>query len=139
MRDAWWEATLHKVLSALACPALALSALPTWWRHQDPTTMPLYGAEAGRAASPGPAGAPAAHPEATPVAPRPAYGENKDGPPELTPVVRSLAVSGDRGLPVRLGRRAGPPRESPATPRAIGAGLAWGLPGGRGGVAESNA
>jgi len=41
IRDALFAAKLNKVCSALALSALAVSAIPTPWRHQDTTTIAL--------------------------------------------------------------------------------------------------
>jgi transposase len=54
-----------------------------------------------------------------PAAPRPAYGPSKDGRDDLKPVLRSRGVSGDGGLPVRLGLRDGNRSDSVETSRAI--------------------
>jgi Domain of unknown function (DUF4277) len=136
---ALFEANLNKVFSALALQALAIYALPTLWLHQDTPTLTLYGAYPGCSEATVPEVATEANQEATPVAPRPAYGYNKDGPPERKQVLLSLAVSGDGGLPWRLGLRDGNTRDSPDTPLAIGECLALGLQGVRGIVAESKA
>src|SRR5215469_8250101 len=100
--------------------------------QQDTTTMTLSGTSAGLPESPAPEGDTEAQQEAAPVAPRPSYGYNKDGPPELTQGVLSLAVSGDGGLPLRLGRRDWNTRDSTDTPLAIEEWLALGLQGGPG-------
>lgn len=131
--DALFAANLHKVFSALALQALAISAVPTPWIHQDTTTLTLYGAYAERPAST------AADQAAAPVAPRPAHGYNKDGHPELKQVLLSLGVSGDGGLPLRLGLRDGHTSESLETPLALEECLALGLQGVRGIVADSKA
>jgi transposase len=57
-------------------------------------------------------------------APRPAYGHSTDGRDDLTQVLLSLGVSGDGGLPLRVGVRDGNRRESVETPVAIAACLA---------------
>ena len=101
--------------------------------------MTLYGAYAGLSESTIPKVDTEANQEATPVAPRPAYGYNKDGHPELKQVLLSLAVSGDGGLPLRLGLRDGNTSDSTDTPLAIGECLALGLQGVRGIVADSKA
>jgi transposase len=97
--DALFEANLNKVFSALALQALAISALPTLWMHQDTTTITLYGAYAGLAQPTILEADAEADKEAAPVAPRPAHGSNKDGHPELKQVLLSLGVRGDSGLP----------------------------------------
>src|SRR5262252_1078326 len=91
--DALFAANLNKVFSAVALKALAVYAIPTPWLHQDTTTIALYGAyedEPQRAR-----------------APRPAYGHSKDGRDDLKQVLLSLGVSGDGGLPLRVGVRDG--------------------------------
>jgi len=87
--DALFAVHLNKVLSALALKALAGYAVPTPWLHQDTTTIALYGAYADDPKTVG--------------APRPAYGHSKDGRDDLTQVLLSLGVSGDGGIPLRLG------------------------------------
>lgn len=136
--DALFAANLNKVFRALALQALAIYALPTLWMHQDTTTITLYGAYAGLPA-PTRREAVAEADEATPVAPRPAHGYNKDGHPELKQVLLSLGVRGDGGLPLRLGLRDGNTSDSTETPLAIEECLALGLPGVRGLVADSKA
>jgi hypothetical protein len=118
-------ANLHKVLSALARKALAGYALPTPWLQQDTTTLALSG---GYEDEPKIA-----------RAPRPASGHSQDGRDDLKQVLLSLGGSGDGGLPLRVGVRAGNGKDSVATPRAIEAGLAFGLEGVRGIVADSKA
>src|SRR5436305_14553812 len=63
--DALCAANLNAVLRAVALHALAVDAIPTPWRHQDTTTIALYGAYADEPQTLG--------------APRPAYGHSKDG------------------------------------------------------------
>jgi transposase len=123
--DALCAANLHTVLSAVALKALAVYAIPTPWLHQDTTTIALYGAYADDPQTPG--------------APRPAYGHSKDGRDDLTQVLLSLGVSGDGGIPLRLGLRDGNRSDSVATPLAIEECLALGLEGVRGIVADSKA
>lgn len=74
-----------------------------------------------------------------PGAPRPAYGHSTDGRAALQQVLLSLGVSGDGGVPLRLGVRDGNRSESVATPVAIAEGGALGLEGVRGIVADSKA
>src|SRR5438874_6590487 len=62
------------VFGALALNALAVSALATPWRHQDPTTLTLSGASAEKA-----------RPAQAPVPPRPASGPRQDGPEDRQP------------------------------------------------------
>jgi transposase len=92
---------------------------------QDTTTIALYGASADEPKPPG--------------APRPAYGHSKDGRDDLKPVLLSLGVSGDGGVPVRLGRRDGNRSESGETLVALEACLALGCEGVRGIVADRKA
>jgi transposase len=123
--DALFAANLNKVFSVLALKALAVYAMPTPWLHQDTTTIALYGAyedEPKRAR-----------------APRPAYGHSKDGRDDLKQVLLSLGVSGDGGLPLRVGVRDGNRSDSVETPVAIEECLALGLEGVRGIVADSKA
>src|SRR5262249_47159399 len=87
--------------------------------------MALYGAYADEPSSPG--------------APRPAYGHSKDGRGDLKQVLLSLGVSGDGGLPLRLGMRDGNTSDSVETPVAIEECLALGLQGVHGIVADSKA
>src|SRR5262244_2753200 len=89
--DALFAANLNQVFSALALKALEVYAIPTLWLHQDTTTITLYGAYADEPQ----------HPEA----PHPAYGHSKDGRDDLKQVLLSLGVSGDGGIPLRLGLR----------------------------------
>jgi transposase len=72
-------------------------------------------------------------------APRPAYGHSKDGRNDLKQVLLSLGVSGEGGLPLRLGVRDGNRSDSVETPVAIEACLALGLEGVRGIVADRKA
>jgi transposase len=123
--DALFAANLNKVFGAVALKALEVYAVPTPWLHQDTTTIALYGAY-----------------EDEPKlarAPRPAYGHSKDGRHDLKQVLLSLGVSGDGGLPVRLGLRDGNRSDSVETPLAIEECLALGLEGVRGIVADSKA
>jgi transposase len=123
--DALCAANLHTVLSAVALKALEVSAIPTPWLHQDTTTIALYGMYEDE--------------PKTPWAPRPAYGHSKDGRDDLTQVLLSLGVSGDGGLPVRVGLRDGNRSDSVETPMAIEECLALGLEGVHGLVADSKA
>jgi transposase len=121
--DALFAANLNKVFSAVALKALEVYALPTPWLHQDTTTIALYGAYEDEPKTVG--------------APRPAYGHSKDGRADLKQVLLSLGVSGDGGLPLRLGVRDGNRSDSVETPLAIEECLALGLEGVRGIVADS--
>lgn len=131
--DILFAANLNRVFSIVALKALAVYAIPTPWLHQDTTTIALYGAYT---ASPEPS-EPTADKTDVPVAPRPAHGHSKDGGPERKQVLLSLGVSGDGGLPLRLGIRDGNTSDSVETPLAIEECLALGLEGVRGIVADS--
>ena len=74
-----------------------------------------------------------------PGAPRPAYGPRKDRRGELKQVLLRLGVSGDGGLPLRRGLRDGNTSDRVETPVAIAEGLALGLEGVHGIVADSQA
>src|SRR5215467_282625 len=100
--DALCAAHLNRVLSVVALKALEVYAIPTPWLHQDTTTIALYGAYADAPQPPG--------------APRPAYGHSKDGRGDLKQVLLSLGVSGDGGLPLRVGVRDGNRSDSVETP-----------------------
>jgi hypothetical protein len=123
--DALFAANLNTVLSTLALKALEVYAIPTLWLHQDTTTMALYGAYEDE-------------PQIA-RAPRPAYGHSKDGRDDLKQVLLSLGVSGDGGLPLRVGVRDGNRSDSVETPVAIEECLALGLEGVRGSVVDSKA
>ena len=123
--EALFAAHLNKVYGAIALQALEVYALPTPWLHQDTTTIALYGAYADEPKSP--------------EAPHPAYGHSKDGRDDLKQVLLSLGVSGDGGIPLRLGLRDGNRSDSVETPVAIEECLALGLEGMRGIVADSKA
>jgi transposase len=123
--DALFAANLNGVFGAVALKALEVYAIPTPWLHQDTTTIALYGAYEDE--------------PKTPEAPRPAYGHSKDGRDDLKQVLLSLGVSGDGGLPVRVGIRDGNTSDSTETPVAIEECLALGLDGVMGIVADSKA
>jgi transposase len=123
--DALFAANLNTVFSALALKALEVYAIPTPWLHQDTTTIALYGVYADE-------------PKRA-RAPRPAYGHSKDGRDDLKQVLLSLGVSGDGGLPLRVGVRDGNCNDRVETPLAIEECLALGLEGVRGIVADSKA
>ena len=123
--DALCAANLNRVFGALALKALAVYAIATPWLQQDTTTIVLYGAYEDEPQTPG--------------APRPAYGHSKDGRNDLKQVLLSLGVSGDGGVPVRLGLRDGNRSDSVETPVAIEECLALGCEGMRGIVADSKA
>jgi len=123
--DALFAANLNQVCSAVALKALEVYAIPTPWLHQDTTTILLYGAYADEPKSL--------------EAPHPAYGHSKEGRDDLKQVLLSLGVSGDGGLPLRVGVRDGNRSDSVETPLAIEECLALGLDGVRGIVADSKA
>jgi transposase len=133
--DRLFAANLNQVFGALALKALEVYALPTPWLHQDTTTIALYGAYDGAA----PGDEQARPVRKGPVPPRPAYGHSKDGRADLQQVLLSLGVSGDGGLPLRLGIRDGNTNDSTETPVAIEECLALGLDGVLGIVADSKA
>jgi transposase len=118
-------ANLNRVFGTVALKALEVYALPTPWLHQETTTMTLYGAYEDEPKSP--------------MAPHPAYGHSKDGRDALQQVLLSLGVSGDGGIPLRVGLRDGNRSERVETPRAIEECLALGLEGGQGIVADRKA
>jgi transposase len=122
---ALFAANRNQVLSVVARKALEVSAIPTPWRHQATTTIMLYGADEDE-------------PQSL-EAPHPAYGQSKDGRDDLKQVLLSLGVSGDGGLPLRVGLRDGNRSASVETPLAIEECLALGVDGVRGLVAESQA
>lgn len=123
--EALFHANLHQVFSAMALKALETYAISTPWIHQDTTTISLYGAYADVSSANN--------------APRPAYGHNKDGRGDLKQVLLSLGVSGDGGVPVRMGLRDGNTSDSVEVPQAITESLALGLSGCKGIVADSKA
>jgi transposase len=123
--DALFAANLNGVFGAVALKALEVYAIPTPWLHQDTTTITLYGAYEDE--------------PKTPEAPRPAYGHSKDGRDDLKQVLLSLGVSGEGGLPLRVGIRDGNTSDSTETPVAIEECLALGLDGVMGIVADSKA
>jgi transposase len=123
--DALFAANLNRVFGAVALKALEVYAIPTPWLHQDTTTITLYGAYEDAPQSP--------------AAPHPAYGHSKDGRDDLKQVLLSLGVSGDGGVPLRIGMRDGNHSDSVETPLAIEECLALGLEGVRGIVADSKA
>ena len=100
-------------------------AIPTPWLHQDPTTIALYEAYEEKPQKPN--------------APRPTSGPSKDGRDDRKQGLLSLGVSGDGGIPLRLGVRDGTRSDSVETPLAFEECLALGLDGVRGMVAESQA
>lgn len=132
--ESLFASNLNRVFSALALNALKVYAIDTPWLHHDTTTITLYGAYEG-----GEADREGAPEMASPVAPRPAYGHSKDRRPDLKQVLLSLGVSGDGGLPLRLGIRDGNTSDSTEAPVALEECLALGLEGMVGIVADSKA
>lgn len=123
--DALFDANLHQVFSAIALRALETYQVETPWIHQDTTTISFYGAyEDTRYEGQGP---------------RPTYGYSKDGRGDLKQVLLSLGVSGDGGLPLRMGLHDGNTSDSVDVPRAIEECVAFNLEGLRGLVADSKA
>jgi transposase len=123
--DALFQANLHQVFSQIALRALDTYTVETSWIHQDTTTIALYGAYEEGAEDL--------------RAPRPPYGHSKDGRGDLKQVLLSLGVSGDGGLPLRMGLRDGNTSDSVDVPQAIEESLALGLDGVKGIVADSKA
>jgi transposase len=123
--DALFAANLNRVFGQVALGALETYAIATPWLHQDTTTISLYGAYEGHADED--------------EAPHPAYGYNKDGRADLKQVLLSLGVSGDGGLPLRLGVRDGNTNDCVDVPEAIEECLALGLGSVKGIVADSKA
>jgi hypothetical protein len=123
--DALFDANLNQVFSAIALRTLGTYHVQAPWIHQDTTTIGLYGTyEAGRADTQGP---------------RPAYGYGKDGRGDLKQVLLSLGVSGDGGLPFRMGLYDGNGSDTVNVSRAIQQSLALNLEGLQGLVADSKA
>jgi transposase len=122
---ALFAANLNRVFGAIALKALAVYAIPTPWLPQDTTTIALYGAYEDEPQTLG--------------APRPAYGHSTDGRDARKQVLLSLGVSGDGGVPLRLGLRDGNTSDRGEMPVAIAACLALGLEGIQGLVADSKA
>jgi transposase len=109
--DTLFAANLNRALSAIALKALEVYAFPTPWLHQDTTTITLYGAYEAEPKTPG--------------APRLVYRHSKDGRDDRKQVLLSLGVSGDGGVPLRLGVRKGNRSDSVETPLAIEEGWPW--------------
>ena len=131
--EALFAANRKQVCGAVALKALEVYAISTPWLHQDTTTIALYGTYEGEA----PPDAQPTQDEEVPVPPRPTYGHSKDGRDDLKQVLLSLGVSGDGGLPLRVGIRDGNTSDSLETPLAIEACLTLGLAGVHGMVADS--
>lgn len=125
MLAALFAANLNEVFGAMALKTLETYAIATPWMHHDTTTISLYGAYADVS-------------DAS-TAPRPAYGHNTDGRGDLKQVLLRLSVSGDGGLPWRMGRRDGHTSDSVEVPHAIEESLALGLDGVKGIVADAKA
>jgi transposase len=123
--DALFAANLNRVFGVIALNTLETYAIPTPWIHQDTTTIALYGAYEAAAAGT--------------EAPRPTYGHSKDGRADLKQVLLSLGVSGDGGLPLRMGLCDGNTSDSIDVRHAIEDSLALGLNGVKGIVADSKA
>src|SRR5918999_2394294 len=122
--DALFDANLNQVFSAIALRTLETYHIQTPWLHQDTTTISLYGAyEASQEAQ----------------GPHPAYGYNKDGRRDLKQVLLSLGVSGDGGLPLRMGLHDGHTSDTVDVPRAIAQSVVLNLDGLQGIVADSKA
>jgi transposase len=123
--DALYDANLHTVFSAVALRALDIYQIGTPWLHQDTTTISFYGAyDDGAGGNKGP---------------RPTYGYSKDGRGDLKQVILSLGVSGDGGIPLRMGLHDGNRSDTVDVPHAIEQSAALGLDGLRGLVADSKA
>jgi transposase len=123
--DALYDANLNTVFSAIALRALDLYRVGTPWLHQDTTTISFYGAyEDDEVSSQGP---------------RPTYGYSKDGRGDLKQVLLSLGVTGDGGIPLRMGIHDGNRSDTVDVPQAIEQSAALGLGGLRGLVADSKA
>jgi hypothetical protein len=118
-------APLNTLLRAMARQAREGSPIPTPWRPHDPTTRALSGASAEEPQRPG--------------APRPAYGQSPEGRADRNHGLLRLGVRGEGGVPRRLGVRDGHRRASVETPVASEEGLAVGVEGGRGSVADRQA
>jgi transposase len=123
--DALFEANLNQVFSAIALRTLETYHIQTPWIHQETPTIALDGAyDEGRVGVQGP---------------RPAYGYSQDGRRDLKQVLLSLGVSGDGGLPLRMGLHDGNASDTVDVLRAIEQSLALPLDGLQGLVADSKA
>ena len=123
--DALFDANLHQVFSVIALRTLETYQVETPWIHQDTTTIRFYGAyDEGSDEAQGP---------------RPTYGYSKDGRGDLKQVLLSLGVSGDDGLPLRMGLHDGNTSDSVDVPRAIEQSVALNLDGLKGLVGDSKA
>jgi transposase len=123
--DALYDANLQTVFSAIALRALDIYRIGVPWLHQDTTTISFYGAyEEGEGDHKGP---------------HPTYGYSKEGRGDLKQVLLSLGVSGDGGIPLRMGLHDGNRSDTVDVPQAIEQSAALGLDGLRGLVADSKA
>jgi transposase len=123
--DALFAANLNRVFGVIALNTWETYAIPTPWIHQDTTTMALYGAYEAAAAGT--------------EAPRPTSGHSQEGRADRKQVLLSLGVSGDGGLPLRMGLCDGNTSDSVDVRHAIEDSLALGLEGVKGIVADSKA
>jgi len=123
--DALYDAHLHTVFSAIALRSLDIYRVNTPWLHQDTTTISFYGAyEDGDVGN---------------QEPRPTYGYSKDSRGDLKQVILSLGVSGDGGIPLRMGLHDGNRSDTVDVPQAIEQSAALCFDGLRGIVADSKA
>lgn len=123
--DALFDANLGEVFSAIALRALETYQVETPWIHQDTTTISFYGAYEDR--------------QVEDKGPRPTYGYSKDGRDDLKQVMLSLGVSGDGGLPLRMGLHDGNRSDTVDVPEAIEQSARFNLGGLHGIVADSKA
>jgi transposase len=123
--DALFDANLGEVFSAIALRALETYQVEVPWIHQDTTTISFYGAYED-------------HPGED-KGPRPTYGYSKDGRDDLKQVILSLGVSGDGGLPLRMGLHDGNYSDTVDVPEAIEQSVEFNLGGLHGIVADSKA
>jgi transposase len=123
--DALFDANLGEVFSAIAWRALETYPVETPWIHQDTTTMSFYGADEDR--------------QVEDTGPRPTYGYSQEGRDDLKQVILSLGVSGDGGLPLRMGLHDGHHSDSVDVPEAMEQRVGYNLGGLHGMVADSKA
>jgi transposase len=123
--DALYDANLDTVFCAIALRALDIYRIRSPWLHQDTTTISFYGAYDDD--------------EGDHKGPRPTYGYSKDGQGDLKQVILSLGVSGEGGIPLRMGLHDGNRSDTVDVPQAIEQSAALGLDGLRGIVADSKA
>ena len=101
-QDPLFAATLNQVFSALTLkpwPSMPFPPLAAPGYHDDDALWAYAGLPVAREQEP--------HEDTAPLDRRPAHGYNKEGRPDLKPVLLSLGVSGDGALPLRLGIRDG--------------------------------